>query len=222
MQVRISSFLKSKLPELNFFWCEVREAKVMPSSRKLIEIFEKEKVELLNNLSLEGLKKERNIIQTRRAFKVLGLDPARYRPSQEALIRRLLLNKEITFINNAVDLVNLLSIKYKLAMGIYDGDKVRGELIIREANPKEEFLAINERVVNCRKKIVLADSQGVIGSPYVDSQRTKVTEESKNLIHVIYLVPSDVKEEDFTEAKELFSEFLGAKIEGYYKVKEEQ
>ncbi|HEC69830.1 MAG TPA: hypothetical protein ENI31_06075 [Candidatus Omnitrophica bacterium] len=216
-RLSIESSLREKLPSFNFFWAEFRGIEIVPFSSEFLQAFEKEKASILKNYSLETLKNQENISLTRQAFKALGLDPARYRPSSEALLRRLLLNKEITFINNAVDLINLLSLKYKLAMGIYDSDKIKGDLVIREGRESEEYLGINARLINCKSKIVLVDSQGVVGSPYVDSQRTKVDWQSKNLIHVIYLVPSKFKE-DFSEARKLASHFLGGDISSYWKV----
>ncbi len=219
-KIRIKQSLRERLPSFNFFWAELKGVRIFPSSKEFVKVLEEERKKLLANLSLKDLTKEENINQTRKAFKSLGIDPARYRPSQEALIRRILLNRNISLVNNAVDLMNFLSIRYRLAMGIYDQEKIRGKLLIREGRDEEHFLGINMRVINSQKKIVLADSEGVIGSPYIDSQRTKVSEESRNLIHIIYLVPSKFEEEDFIEAKELIFNFLGAQILGYWKVKE--
>jgi DNA/RNA-binding domain of Phe-tRNA-synthetase-like protein len=38
--------------------------------------------------------------------------------------------------------------------------------------------------------LISKDAQGAFGSPYVDSTRTAVTENTKNALHIFYLLPS--------------------------------
>ncbi|MBO8173367.1 MAG: hypothetical protein H0Z33_15970 [Bacillaceae bacterium] len=125
----------------------------------------------------------------RDAFKKIGMDPSRYRPSSEALIRRVLQNKPLYWINTAVDVNNFLSMYYGLPFGIYDRDQIRGTITCRPGKPDESFEGLNGRTISCTDKLILADDQGPFGSPVVDSTRTRITDQSQNLLHVIYLPP---------------------------------
>src|SRR5262245_2310254 len=55
--------------------------------------------------------------QIRRIFHWTGLDPTRYRPSSESLLRRAAKRKGLYFVNSAVDLVNYFSLKLLWPMG---------------------------------------------------------------------------------------------------------
>ena len=59
---------------------------------------------------LEDIKKQPVIAATREAYKRCGKDPGRYRPSAEALRRRLMRGIALYQIDTLVDLINLASI----------------------------------------------------------------------------------------------------------------
>ena len=54
-------------------------------------------------------------------------------------------------------------------------------------------------LIHLENILVLSDDEGPFGSPYVDSARTAVTEETTNALHVFFLRPSM----DSAEALEL-------------------
>lgn len=56
--------------------------------------------------------------------------------------------------------------------------------------------------------ITSADHAGAFGSPYVDSERTKVTEETKKAIQIIYLQPNTPITEADQLTKSLMDMFL--------------
>ena len=66
------------------------------------------------------------ISAVRRMYRRIGWEPTQYRPSSEAMIRRILKDKGLYRINNAVDLGNVTSARFHLPMGLYDGDKLSG------------------------------------------------------------------------------------------------
>ena len=61
----------------------------------------------------------------RAIFHRAGLDPTRYRPSSESLLRRAVKGKGLYFINSVVDLVNYFSLKMLWPMGLFDADKLK-------------------------------------------------------------------------------------------------
>lgn len=130
------------------------------------------------------------INEWRKLFKLVGTDPSRYRPSNEALYRRVQKQQYLQTVNSAVDLNNFLSLQYQIPLGIYDTDKLNGDITIKIGHDQESYFAINEREVSLNKKLVSADLQGPFGSPYLDSKRTAVTENTKYALHLIYFQPS--------------------------------
>ena len=56
----------------------------------------------------------------RAIFHRTGVDPTRYRPSSESLLRRAVKGKGLYFINSVVDLVNYFSLKTLCPMGLFD------------------------------------------------------------------------------------------------------
>ncbi len=134
--------------------------------------------------SFEGIKEWRSI------FKEFGTDPSKYRPSIEALFRRIQKQTYLPTINSAVDLNNFFSLQYEVPLGIYDKSCLNGDISLRLGNEDESYLAINGRDVSLYNKLVLADEQGPFGSPYVDSNRAPVSEQTSEALQIIFLKPS--------------------------------
>ncbi|WP_374718975.1 B3/B4 domain-containing protein [Parageobacillus toebii] len=135
------------------------------------------------------------LAEWRRAFKTIGTDPSRYRPSSESLYRRIQKKNFIPTIHSAADVNNFFSLYYKIPIGIYDLDKLEGPITIDIGTDQDEYIAINGRTVNFSHKLVSKDIHGPFGSPIVDSQRTAVTKETKNAVQIVYLLPSMKQEQ---------------------------
>lgn len=115
------------------------------------------------------------IAATRRVYKACGKDPSRYRPSAEALVRRVLQGKQLYHIDTLVDLVNLASITYGYSIGGFDADKFDGDTLTlgvgREGEPYE---GIGRGVINIADLPVYRDATGGVGTPTSDNERTKM------------------------------------------------
>lgn len=136
------------------------------------------------------------IDEWRKLFKLVGSDPSRYRPSNEALYRRVQKQQFLSPVNSAVDMNNFLSLQYQIPLGIYDYDQLSGDAItIRIGTGNDSYIAINERDITLSNKILTQDELGPFGSPFVDSKRTAVTTSTSNAIHFIYFQPSFHNEE---------------------------
>ncbi len=144
--------------------------------------------------SIESLK-DNPVIRAYRDFywRALGIDPTKQRPSQEALLRRVLRGGQIPRINPVVDVGNVVSIKYLVPIGIYDLDRIGGaDLVLRYSRSGEEFQPIGSNRTTLRdNQIVLATSDGRIVHvyPYRDSEFTKVTEATRRILIVSAGVP---------------------------------
>jgi DNA/RNA-binding domain of Phe-tRNA-synthetase-like protein len=125
------------------------------------------------------------ILATRAAYKALGKDPARYRGSAEALLRRVIAGKGLPRINNVVDVINLVSFESRLPVGLYDLANVQGDIVFRAGRAEETYKGIGKYDLNLEGLPVFCDALGPHGSPTSDSERTMVTEATKQVIAII-------------------------------------
>ena len=148
------------------------------------------------------------ILATRAAYKALGKDPARYRGSAEALLRRVIAGKGLPRINAVVDIINLVSIESRLPIGLYDLAHVSGDIVFRAGRAGESYKGIGKYDLNLEGLPVFCDAQGPHGSPTSDSERTMVTSETKNVLAVIISFASREGLDRWTQRmNELFRRF---------------
>jgi DNA/RNA-binding domain of Phe-tRNA-synthetase-like protein len=137
-------------------------------------------------LTTESLKEIPSIAATRRIYKACGKDPSRYRPASEALIRRMLQDKELYQIDTLVDLINLASIAFGYSIGGFDADKFVGDTLTlgigREGEPYE---GIGRGMLNIAGLPVYRDTLGGVGTPTSDNERTKITLGTTHLVVLI-------------------------------------
>jgi DNA/RNA-binding domain of Phe-tRNA-synthetase-like protein len=145
-----------------------------------------ETVRFKSRYVLEDINKLPGIYEMRQLYKKLGKDPNRYRPSAEALCRRLLQSKELYQINTLVDLINLISIHTGFSIGGFDADKVQGKLSIGVGQADEPFEAIGRGLLNIEGLPVYRDFTGAIGTPTSDVERTKLSLETTRMLMVIH------------------------------------
>ncbi len=126
-----------------------------------------------------------HIQATRKAYKALGKDPARYRGSAEALLRRIVSGKGLPQINAVVDVINLVSVESRLPVGLYDLAHVAGPIVFRAGRPGETYKGIGKYDLNLEGLPVFCDAHGPHGSPTSDSERTMVTAATTNILAVI-------------------------------------
>lgn len=125
------------------------------------------------SLPLEGISALPNVAAARKAYRSCGKDPARYRLSSEALLRRVVQGKGIYKVNNIVDINNLISMKYHFSIGAFDRDTIAFPVEFRVGQAGEPYEGIGRGELNIENLPVLADSKGPFGSPTSDSMRTR-------------------------------------------------
>lgn len=142
--------------------------------------------ELTSTTQLEDIKKQPVIAATREAYKRCGKDPGRYRPSAEALRRRLMRGIELYQIDTLVDLINLVSLRTGHSIGGFDADKIQGyrlELGIGKAG--ELFEGIGRGELNIEGLPVYRDAVGGNGTPTSDNERTKMGLETTHILAIV-------------------------------------
>jgi DNA/RNA-binding domain of Phe-tRNA-synthetase-like protein len=124
------------------------------------------------------------IAATRKGYKALGKDPARYRPSAEALLRRVVKGKGLYKINNVVDLLNLVSISTGFSIGGYDADKIEGDVELSVGEVNEPYEGIGRGILNIEGLATFRDKKDAFGTPTSDSVRTSVTDDTTRFLMV--------------------------------------
>ena len=129
------------------------------------------------------------VSDVRRMYRRIGWEPTNYRPSSEAMIRRILKGIGLYNINNLVDLGNVASARFHLPMGLYDFDKIEGDIIIDVGKEGESYQGISKKKIRGTGKMVLRDNLGIFGNPTADSKRTSLTEKSKTVLAIFFTPP---------------------------------
>jgi DNA/RNA-binding domain of Phe-tRNA-synthetase-like protein len=122
----------------------------------------------------------------RKLFRSIGVDPTRMRPASEALLRRVLRGHGLPAINSAVDAANLISLRYLAPVGLYDRDKIHGEVVLRLGLNGERYQRIGSGTLNLSGRIGLFDGEGGFGNPTGDSRRTSVGLKTRTLLFVAF------------------------------------
>ena len=121
----------------------------------------------------------------RKAYQSFNVNPKKRPPSAEALINRIKSGKPLYTINTLVDSYNISSIKESLPMAAYDLSKVDFPIILRQAIEGEEITFIGQEKKKIKAgEVVYADPQDVLclDFNYRDCDKTKITEETKDII----------------------------------------
>ena len=131
---------------------------------------------------LETIKDNIQIDATRKMYLACGKKPGRYRPSAEALMRRIVKGDKLYQINTLVDLINLLSIKTGYSIGGFDADNIIGSNIIAGIGEENEhYEGIGRGEINIYKMPVIRDEKGAIGTPTSDEVRTALSLKTKKI-----------------------------------------
>lgn len=122
----------------------------------------------------------------RALYKAMGLDPTKTRPSNEALLRRLLKGESLHTVNTLVDALNLSSVREQIPFGLYDLARVEPPVELRLGRAGESYEGIRKAAVNVDGRPVLSDARGAFGNPTSDSARTMITLETRSTLVIAY------------------------------------
>ncbi|MDE5643092.1 MAG: hypothetical protein K2F74_07785 [Muribaculaceae bacterium] len=137
------------------------------------------------------------IAATRQAYKRFGKEPNRYRPSAEALCRRMVKGMELYRTLSVIDLINLLSVMTGYSIGGFDADKVDGDSIcLGKGREDEPYEAIGRGSLNIAGLPIWRDSTGGIGTPTSDNERTKLTPDTRRLLMTVNIFGSEMSDEE--------------------------
>src|ERR1700758_1753112 len=184
MNISINEELRAECPKVAL-GCVTAQVEAQPSSEALIAELNACEQAVLRLPEPRTVLESPQILATRAAYKALGKDPARYRGSAEALLRRVIAGKGLPRINAVVDIINLVSVESRLPIGLYDLAHVSGDIVFRAGRAGETYKGIGKYDLNLEGLPVFCDALGPHGSPTSDSERTMVTGATKSVLAIV-------------------------------------
>lgn len=166
-----------------------------------------------STFNLEGLSSDPTVAAVRSLFRAAGCDPTRYRPSSEALLRRVLKGEELPAIHPVVDLNNCLSVALAVPCCAAAEGSFGSPVVLRAGRAGESYESLRGPF-NLEGKPLMADGEGPFGTPITDSQRVKMKEGDRRAWMVAYLPRGVVSAETAERAlNDLLTEAAVARIE---------
>lgn len=190
ININIGNELKAINPTmaLGVLECKVKNTKF---NKKLWEEIDALTLQIRNTLTPDAIKEHPQIAATRKMYSDCGKDPSRYRPSAEALMRRLVKGNNLYQISTLVDLVNLVSMRSGYSIGGFDADKIEGDVVAGIGREGEPYNGIGRGPLNIACLPVLRDAHSGFGTPTSDEERTAMSLETTHLLMVINAYDGD-------------------------------
>jgi len=181
MNITISDNIKALCPSLTLGIIECKICNT-PYDQKLWDVINAEIENFSQQYSIPEINKIPSIQSTRMAYKKCGKDPNRYRPSSEALARRIVSGKGLYQISTGVDLINYISFKTGYSIGAFDAQHIIGDISYGIGAKDEVYNGIGRGLLNIEGLPILRDEKGGIGTPTSDEERTKLSLDTTSLL----------------------------------------
>lgn len=156
--------------------------------------FEKFRKEVLHQAynytrQIDDIKNDPLIKGFRQLHDAVGAPNRKNLSAPENLYKLLAKTGDIPRINLLVDIYNIISVKYKLALGAHDWDKIEGNVNLRFTTGTEKFIPLGEtepKQIRAGEYSYIDDSNEILC--YLDVRqiaKTKVTLDTKNVFIVV-------------------------------------
>jgi DNA/RNA-binding domain of Phe-tRNA-synthetase-like protein len=203
-----------KHPGLNFYGVKVENLQV---TEKLLYVKARKKKiqkDFREIYTLDNLKAASQVKAIRDLFTAMGCNPEENLNAVENLAA-LILKGGLPSINSVVDACNLASLQTLMQIGVFDANKVNGEIVLDLSEAGEEYEAIGlEKEVLTEGLVILRDDDGVISRPmFKDSKRTMITENTYN-VYIITVQYLPISYEEVTRALEVAVDLVTASSQG--------
>ncbi|MDQ7785571.1 MAG: phenylalanine--tRNA ligase beta subunit-related protein [Desulfomonilaceae bacterium] len=135
-----------------------------PSSEEVISLMRESEAELRGRLKTDDLAEHPRMVSWRDAYRAFGVKPTKFRPSMEAMARRVLKDQEIPSINMLVDIGNIVSLRFLVPAGGHAVDVMEQDVALRPATGEEEFTAFGSDLVEnpVQGEIILVEGNTVL------------------------------------------------------------
>ncbi|ENQ3104955.1 hypothetical protein ACEOWJ_000887 [Bacillus cereus] len=205
--MNVTDAVKNLFPHLNIYYKDLYLNSKKTEMDNSIEILWKKQHDKWRGKSKKDLLEFKNIYLYKEFFEYLGIDTKKYPPSVQNIIQRFLIKTEINKypkINQIVDLVNLAAVSSLIPLGVFDLQKVKGEIILDVSKCNDKFLPLGaEEIINLDPgTLILRDEEKVLSQfCYRDSEFQKITAHTAE-IRVMGCQINGIKKEDVENAVE--------------------
>lgn len=194
---------------------EADNVQIKPSRR---EYLAKTEIEIRHLLAPDFIYPDHLQKGIRSVLKSYGFHPSgRNRPASEFLVKDLQARGCFNPINNAVDINNHLSLLSHLPISILDRAKTGDHLCIRTGTDQEKYIFNKEgHELTLKNLLIIASGEHQntpFGSPVKDSQSTKIFQETKSLVGIIYTSANVSPYDDLKTLLGRFAELLAAETQ---------
>jgi DNA/RNA-binding domain of Phe-tRNA-synthetase-like protein len=193
MEIRI------ELPAVKLGMVEADNVRVTLVNPELAETVDDACARKREEFTMESLAQSEPVRAVRAMFREWGIDPSKYRPSSEALLRRVIQGKGLYRVSNIVDIGNLGSVETGWPYGCYDRSRIRPPVELRHGTSGERYERVGKEMWHLEGRPLLADADGPFGSPISDSTRTMVGEPTREVFVVIY-APATASQQALNDA----------------------
>ena len=136
----ISPHVFERFPEYLRALVVVEKVINCPSPPELVDMLRAAEDEARVSLQGVDLANHARISAWREAYRTLGIKPTEFRPSMEAMLRRVLNGHQLPAINALVDIGNLVSLRHLLPVGGHALDSLEADVELRPAHGRELFI----------------------------------------------------------------------------------
>lgn len=176
--------VRHELPGWELLWVRLR---LRPGHEDALAGLRREVAEVARaNFDGEGLADHPTVAAVRKLFRAAGCDPTRYRPSSEALLRRLLKGEDLPVIHPFVDLNNCLSVELAVPCCASAEGTFTPPVTLRAGRPGETVQSLRGPF-NLEGKPLMEDAEGPFSTPITDSERVRVGDGTERVWIVAYL-----------------------------------
>lgn len=205
--------IEIQLPDVKLGAVEADSVVVTPSPVALAVLVDEASEQKRKEFTLEALSEEESTQAVRAMFREWGMDPSKYRPSSEALRRRVVQGKGLYRVSNVVDIGNLGSLETGWPFGCYDRARLRPPVEFRHGARGERYEGIGKQTWHLEGRPVLADLHGPFGSPISDSTRSMITKAAREILVILYTpvsAPDAALEKAMARLSERLAQFASA------------
>ena len=161
------------------------------------------------------------ISQWRETYRQFGVSPKKYKPTAEALLKRLLKDNPCPNISTAVDAYLAVEPLFMLPVGGYDLDTIEGDIVLRRSKGDEEFTPLGggDPQLTSEGEVIYSDDKRVLTRNwnYRDSDSTKITEESTAILLACEAAMPDIPTQDISGTIETIADYEKKFCGGDYK-----
>lgn len=185
IQYKISDAVFKRFPEYMRGVVLGKDVYNQPSPAEIRQMLREAESRIRSQLDGRDLTCLPHIAAWREAYRKLGIKPTEFRPSMEAMMRRVLNGHELPSINALVDIGNIISLRHWLPVGGHAIDNLTDDIMLRPASGEEVFLPFGSDQVEHPEKgeFIFCEGSTVLTRRWTwrQSNHTITTIETKNI-----------------------------------------